>query len=703
MKLDFNKGTVLAVDDQAADLLIVESALADYYTVITTTQPDEAIVLAEKYMPDVILLDIEMPEMDGFTLCRALQNLPALSSSSFIFITSHTDIKFEMESLSLGAADFISKPIHLDVCRLRVKSQMTIKQQSQSLHQAFSVLHREKKHLDTILHSIGDAVIATDTKGLVSFINPVAQRLTGFTQKEAVGEALDTVMVLQDASSKQLMINPLHVAMEQKRTVAMALNTEIVSKDGTRYRVEDTASPIFDMEGMHILGGVIVFQDVTAAVAMTTQMTHLANHDQLTGLPNRVLLHDRMMQAISAAQNTDRLVAALLIDLDNFKYINDAAGHHFGDAIIQQVAIRLEEVADIYTTVSRIGGDEFVILLGNCSGYGYINQMLKKITEAVNKPVQTEGEEHRLTVSIGVSIYPKDACTPEELMRHADTAMYKVKSQGKNNYSFYADELSEDLRERVNIEKLLHLRLDEQAMLVYYQPKFSLTDSTLSGMEALVRMEGRDGGIMTPFSFIPVAEECGLINRLGREVLDKACKQAKAWLDNGTPIKVAVNIGASQFNEFGFAKTVADTLLKHNLPAKWLELEITESALIQNINSAKKAISSLQKIGITIALDDFGTGYSSLSYLRSFNFDVLKIDRSFIVDIETDKQALRIVKAIVELADSLKLNVVCEGIETQRQLLALKEMKCDQGQGYYFAKPQPAKTINEMFLNTKNH
>ncbi|WP_334064622.1 putative bifunctional diguanylate cyclase/phosphodiesterase [Alteromonas genovensis] len=697
-ELDLQKGTVLAIDDQKSDLLVIESALSDMYQVITTTSPEDALVLAKQLLPDVILLDIDMPKISGFELCRAMQNIPELSFSSFIFITSHNKASIETEALELGAADFIGKPIHLDICRLRVQSQMLIKQQSRSLHKAYILLHSEKNHLNTILRSIGDAVIATDNNECVTFINTVAQRLTGYSEKESLGRPIAEIMNLRDASNHESMRNPLSIALEQQRAVAMALNAELIGQDGTRYRVEDTASPIFDMEGKHIIGGVIVFQDVTASVAMSTQMTHLTHHDHLTGLPNRVLLHDRMLQAISLSQDSEIMVAALLIDIDNFKYVNDAKGHHLGDTIIKHVASRLKSVGDAYTTVSRIGGDEFVILLSRCKSYSYVNQIASSVISTINTPFQLDDQEHRLTVSVGVSVFPDDAKTPEQLMRHADTAMYKVKNDGKNGVSFYANELSENLEERVSIEQLLHQRLEENAMIVHFQPKFSLKGNRITGMEALVRMEGHNGELMSPFTFVPIAEECGLIKSLGKAVLEESCRQAKKWLASGTPVKVAVNIGASQFNEFGFAQTVKETLAEYGLPAQWLELEITESALIQNINSAKKAIYSLQQLGVSVALDDFGTGYSSLSYLKSFNFDVLKIDRSFIIDIETDKQALSIVKAIFDLSNSLHLEVVCEGIETQSQMQALKEMGCEYGQGYYFAYPKPAEAHNELLL-----
>ena len=698
MKLDFHKGVVLAVDDQEADLLIVENALSDYYSVIKTTSPLEALKLAEEHLPDVILLDIEMPEMDGFTLCKALQAIPALINTSFIFITSHKSVNSEAQALEIGAVDFISKPIHMEVCRLRVKSQITIKQQARSLHQAYTVMHREKTHLNTILHCIGDAVIATDKEARISYITPVGQRLTGWTDKQAEGKPIDTIMVLQDASTGTPMENPLKVALRQRRTVAMALNTELISKNGERFRVEDTASPIVDMAG-HVSGGVIVFQDVTDAIAMATQMTHLTNHDQLTGLPNRVLLHDRMQQAITVAESTGHMVATLLIDLDNFKYINDAVGHHLGDNIIQHVARRLDGVVDTRDTVSRIGGDEFVVMISDCKNMSCINRVSTQILEAIKDPFTLAGEEHRLSVSMGISIYPNDAKTPEELMRHADTAMYKVKSEGKNNIAFYSNSLSHELEERLSIEKLLHQRIKEEALEVYFQPKYSLVDGQLTGMEALVRMFNQSGQLLPPIVFIPVAEESDLINQLGKQVLEKSCRQAKRWLDEGRPTKVAVNIGASQFNKFGFTKTVADTLLKCDLPAKYLELEITESALIENINAAKQAITSLQKIGITIALDDFGTGYSSLSYLRSFNFNVLKVDRSFINDIADEEQARNLFNAIKHLADSLNLNIVCEGVENEAQLKVLQEMGCTEAQGYYFSKPLPAEELENAWAS----
>lgn len=697
MDIDSDQGCVLAVDDQHSELLIIEAALGNYYKVVTTSSAETAIELATLHLPDVILLDIEMPGMNGFELCKRLQEIPSLADSSFIFITSHNSSDYETKALKLGAADFIAKPLHLEICRLRVKNQMMIKQQGWALSKAFKSLHLEKEHLHTILNSIGDAVIATNRESRVTFMNPVAERLTGWLEKEAIGNKITTVMDLRDASTNHPMLNPLDVAMTQQRTVAMAINAKLVSLDGSEYRVEDTASPVFDSLDHKLLGGILVFQDVSDAVAMSTQMTHLTNHDHLTGLPNRVLLHDRMLQAINAIGNTNKKVALLLIDLDNFKYLNDSLGHQVGDNVIIHIASRLESFAQHRATVSRIGGDEFVILIPACDHLSSINLLAERVIDGIREPLVINDEEHRLSVSMGISVYPVDAATPEELISHADTAMYKVKNTSKNGYTYYSDELFNGMKERMIIEKLIHKRLSERAVEVYFQPKYELATGTMHGVEALARIFDPDGTMISPQTFIPVAEEAGLITDLGIQVLDKSCAAAKQWLTAGTPLKVAVNIGASQFNDVNFTATVADILLKHELPARYLELEITESALIANINSAKKSIMQLQKIGISIALDDFGTGYSSLSYLRSFNFDVLKIDRSFVKDIDNDEQAQNIIKAIVNLAQSLKLLIVCEGIETETQLAFLAGIGCHEGQGYYYTPPLPLEQF-ELYM-----
>jgi len=692
-----NKGLILAVDDEAIQLEVIASALNAHYQVIKTTSPQHALSLAEQYTPDIVLLDIDMPEINGFDLCKLLQKIPTLLSTSFVFITSHHDAEIEVKALELGAVDFITKPIHTNVCLMRIKNQMVIRQQAESVKKALNQTHAEKTHLKAILRSIGDGVVATDINKKVTFINPVAQRLTGFLASEATGNAITDILKLNYSSNTSATLDPLDIAMSQKREITMSLDVELCSRSGERYQIELTASPLFDIENIDLIGGVLAFQNISDVVALANQMTHLANHDHLTGLPNRVSLNNQLKQEIARARHTNHLVAVLMLDIDNFKYLNDTIGHDKGDEVIKTVANRLKMICDDTAIISRVGGDEFVVLLVDCTSHDQIDNIASQIFEEISKPFCLLDERYRLTLSMGISLYPSDANTADDLIRHADAAMFKVKSEGRNAHAFYNETLSDELKERVNIEKLLHQRLDENALIIHYQPKYSLTTGAINGVEALVRLVGHEGQLIPPDKFISVAEQSNLIQLLGEQVLAKSCLQVKKWLDAGVRIGVAVNIGASQFNAPGFVELIASTLQRYDVPPPLLELEITESALIQNVVNANKTISALQSLGVTVALDDFGTGYSSLSYLRSFNFDLLKIDKAFIKDICENKQAFSILTAIKTMAKSLNLRLVCEGIETMQQQQMLEALKCEQGQGYLFCRPLPSDELEAKF------
>ncbi|WP_394222875.1 EAL domain-containing protein [Alteromonas gracilis] len=688
---------ILAVDDEEIQLEVIKSALHTHYQVLTSTSPQQALVLAEKHTPDIVLLDIDMPDINGFDLCKLLQKIPTLLSASFVFITSHHDPELEAKALELGAVDFITKPIHANVCLMRIKNQMVIRQQAESVKSALHQTHAEKTQLKAILRSIDDGVIATDTSKKVTFINPVAQRLTGFLASEATGKAITDILKLNYSENKSTLLDPLDIAMSQKRVITMSLDVELWGRKGKRYQIELTASPLFDIENINLIGGVLTFQNISDMVSMANQMTHLVNHDHLTGLPNRVCLNSRLKHEISRARHTNHLVAVLMFDIDNFKYLNDTIGHEKGDEVIRSVAKRLQMVCDDSAVISRIGGDEFVVLLIDCASHDQIDKIATKISREVSKPFSVLEERYRLTLSMGISIYPTDSLSADDLIRHADAAMFKVKSEGRNGHVFYDETLTDELKERVNIEKLLHQRLDENALIIHYQPKYSLTSGNIVGVEALVRLIGYEGQLIPPDKFISVAEKSNLIRLLGEQVLVKSCLQVKKWLESDVVMRVAINIGASQFNAPGFADLIARTLQEYKVPPHLLELEITESALIQNVVNANKTILALQSLGVTIALDDFGTGYSSLSYLRSFNFDLLKIDKAFIRDICGNKQAFSILTAIKTMAKSLNLRLVCEGIETMQQQKMLEALKCEQGQGYLFCRPLPSEELEAKF------
>ncbi|QPG07128.1 EAL domain-containing protein [Salinimonas marina] len=689
--------TILIVDDQPENLVLLEAGLQDMAEVITCAKSNQAMEIAIACDPDIILLDIEMPEVNGFALCEMLKSHALTRTSTIIFITSHDDFENESKALALGAMDFIGRPINLNVCRMRINNHLRLQAQERQLHEAYQALQKEKEHFHVTLKCIGDGVIATDSHQRVTFLNPVAQRLTGWSGSSAIGQCISKVMTLRDATSNETLINPISVALSENRTVAMALNAKIISLQGREYRVEDSAAPIRDAEG-NITGAVLVFQDVTESIAMATQMSHMTNHDQLTGLPNRLLLHDRLLQAIPRNKRDGTKLAVLLIDIDNFKYLNDTLGHQTGDKVIFQLSQRLEELCDAHTSLSRIGGDEFVLMSSDISSANHVEMVASQVLRLSSAPVTINDEEYKLSVSIGISVFPDDANSEKELVRHADTAMYRAKALGRNRYCYFSDELQSEVDQRFLIERLLKRAIEEQTLEVFFQPKHNLITGKLVGAEGLVRLRDENNRIIPPDAFIPLAEETGLIHALGEQVLHQCCSAARRWLLQGTPVKVGANIAALQFSNDQFYLNIKQALHTHQLPAQWLELELTESALMHNFDETRGILQKLSDIGVSISLDDFGTGYSSLSYLRFFPLDVLKVDRSFIKDMLDDPQAKNIVNAIIHLAHSLNLQLVAEGIETKAQLESLRNLGCQEGQGYFYSKPLPLQEFEARYL-----
>ena len=803
---------ILVVDDESANLHLLEQSLTDLAEIICSTGGQDALDKAELHQPAIILLDIEMPQMNGFEMCKRLKNNPKTCNSAVIFVTAHSESSFEYKSLSSGGIDFIHKPIDLTTCRLRVKNHLLLKRQEQtiiearqdmqalvnqipsyisywskdllnrfhndyngkwfgtipqdalgkpassllpkalyeelltriasnklkhqfeitlenkpdkieyaqahltikkhegriagllltltditSIKQAKSQLDMENRRLKIMLNTIGDAVIATDSKAKITFINPIAERLTGWVSRDAIGLHIEQVMDLCDAKTKYRSPNPVTIAINEKRNVAMALNCQLTSLDGTIFQIEDSAAPITDSEG-EVTGGIMVFHDCSESVAMSLKMSHLANHDQLTDLPNRILLHDRINHACAVADSHDTSVALMLIDIDHFKYLNDSLGHSYGDQVIKQVSKRLQSLIDPSATLGRIGGDEFILLLPSLSATSQVDSIATDIVRSLNTPFRIDDQEYTLSASVGISIYPSDALRPEELMTHVDAAMYRAKDLGRNRFCYFSEDLEQELVKRHELVTLLRNAIDTEAIEVYYQPKVDLKTKQIIGAEALARLYDPNGKLISPLDFIPLAEETGLIHQLGEIILKQSCMAAKAWQDKGKPLQIAVNIAAKQFNNPDFCDSVAKVLELTGLDSSFLELEVTESSLMYDFDEALNVLNTLSSLGLSIAIDDFGTGYSSLSYLKFFPVNTLKIDQSFVKDMLGDEQSLDIVKAVIHLGKSLKLKLIAEGIEDAEQLQKLVSLECEQGQGYMFSKPLPLTEFDQRFI-----
>jgi diguanylate cyclase (GGDEF)-like protein len=437
----------------------------------------------------------------------------------------------------------------------------------------------------------------------------------------------------------------------------------------------------------------VVFFDMELALdtyfhGNSQELLRMANHDALTGLPNRNLLHDRLAQAIHFADRVQGKIAFLFIDLDRLKTINDSLGHSIGDKIITEVSLRIPQCLRERDTVARLGGDEFVVVLFDVEKEEYVAQVAEKILRSIEKSITLEAQEFFVSGSMGIAIYPEDGKNQDELLKNADTAMYQAKQAGRNAFRFYRREMNTLSLGRLNMETQLRRALEKGEFLLHYQPQVDLTNGRIVGAEALLRWKSRDG-LISPAEFIPLAEETGLIVPIGEWVLEAACLQAVAWYQAGaSSIRVAVNLSARQFVQQDMVEMVTRTLQKTRCSPHWLELEITESIIMARPEEAATTLKILAGMGIAISIDDFGTGYSSLAYLKRFPIHSLKIDRSFVLDIATDPDDASIVHAVIALAHSLNLQVVAEGVEDDAQLKFLREHGCDLVQGYYFYRPQ---------------
>ncbi|HZX51093.1 MAG TPA: EAL domain-containing protein [Pseudomonas sp.] len=428
---------------------------------------------------------------------------------------------------------------------------------------------------------------------------------------------------------------------------------------------------------------------IKAHLALRNEAKRLANHDALTGLPNRALLKDRTEQALQKAHRSQTRVAMLLLDLDNFKGINDSLGHSIGDALLKEVAERLSQASRSFDTVSRQGGDEFIILLPEVSGFDGVGDFAERLLSTISAPFILQGNRHNLSASIGISLFPDDSEDSESLYRHADSAMYQAKLDGRNRYRFFSLDIEHSSRGRHLLEQHMRSALETGVFEVFYQAKVIASEGRVVGMEALVRWRNKDGSLFSPAEFIPLAEETGLIIPLGKHVLEQACKDAQMLVAQGMHVVVSVNISAVQFREETFLQMVQDTLLASKLAPEFLELEITEGVLAKNVTNTQQVLSALRGMGVRIALDDFGTGYSSLTYLKRFPVDVLKIDQSFVRDMLVDKCDAAIIEAIVKLAQALGLELVAEGVETQEHAAVLQSFGCQVMQGYLYSRPVP--------------
>jgi len=564
---------------------------------------------------------------------------------------------------------------------------------------AADALFVEKERAQVTLSSIGDAVICTDISGQVTFLNLVAEKMTGWSRQEAVGQPMAEVFQILEGSTRATIPNPMEAAIGRNQTVHLPEDCILKRRDGFEIPIEDSVAPIHGRDGKPT-GAVIVFRDVSASRAMSLEMTHSAQHDFLTGLPNRMLLNEHVRMAIALAPRHAKKIAILFLDLDGFKHINDSLGHPLGDKLLQSVAKGLLDCVRASDTVSRQGGDEFVVLLSEIEQAEDAAISARRILDAVGKPHWIDDHDLHVTTSIGISVYPDDGMDADTLIKNADLAMYQAKENGHHGFKFFKPAMNERAVARQSIEEGLRRALERDGFTLHYQPKVNLAIGEITGAEALLRWTHPTRGPIPPAEFIPVAEDCGLIVPIGNWVLREACRQARAWVQAGLPLTtMAVNISAMEFRDEHFLEGVFTILRETEFNPRCLEIEVTESVLMKRVESSEGILKALKEHGIQVAVDDFGTGYSSLSYLRKFPIDALKIDQSFIRQITISPDESSIVTAIISMARNMKLRVVAEGVETQQEMLFLQDHKCDEAQGYYFSRPVPASDFAKLLAS----
>ncbi|MGM7720035.1 EAL domain-containing protein [Metabacillus sp. Hm71] len=583
------------------------------------------------------------------------------------------------QSIVEATAAVLSNIIYMEKQELIIKERtMELTEKNQELENVVGELQRLSREKELILNSAGDGIVGLDIEGYITFCNPAAKTILGYSSEELIGKSYRSFYSSENFNQASFLKS------SEKDTIYT--DETFIRKDKTEFPAEYAITSI--KEKNQVIGYVVTFKDITVRKQLEEKINYHAYYDSLTNLPNRLLLHDRLNQGLAYAQLHNEQLAVLFLDLDRFKTINDTLGHSYGDLLLQKVAERLNACAYKGCTVSRQGGDEFTIILPIVRCENEVRTFSEQVIAAFKDPFDLKGNEVFVKTSIGISMFPQDGEDAEDLIKKADTAMYKAKELAGNDYQFYTTAMDYRSLEHVKLENSLYKALDLDELQIYYQPQYDIKDKQIFGVEALLRWDHRTKGMISPGEFIPLAEETGLIVPIGEWVLRNACKQIKEWQMQGYPkMTVSVNVSAQQFNKPNFVNMVKEIIEEIELSPHYLELELTENLIIQNTEETLHKMSRLKELGIKISIDDFGTGYSSLGYLKNFPINTLKIDRSFINEVCHDPKNAAITNTIITLAHNLNLHVIAEGVETIEQIEFLSSNNCYRIQGYYYSRP----------------
>lgn len=739
---------ILIVDDEPSNLAILKQILAPTYHLVFARSGQECLEAVKKHQPTLILLDIQMPDMDGYTVCRMLKADPTTESIPVIFVSSLGDIGDEAAGFESGGVDYIIKPVSPALVRARVRTHLSLVHAT-TLERYVKQLEIEQaktarlSRIHSVLSGTNSAIvrtqepqalfeeacnIAVEQGGFgIAWIGVVRNGSSGLTLATSQGVSSDDLVASlllvpdvtplgQDIPHKVLkkgraeFCNNVRTAANYDRTCRDAQNRgyrsiiglPLTGTEGILGVMVLYAREIdyFDDEELKLLGELA--SDISFAlqsIENEKRANFLSYFDALTELPNTALLLDRLEQLIQAAHREHKTVFTIVLNLERFKQLNDSFGRHVGDHVLKTVAARLSEGLSNSCSVARIGADNFALVGEHLEN---ISSFCDEIIDRLSAPMTIESETITINAHLGIAIYPSDGDDSETLFQNAEIALKEAKT-AKTRFLFYSPTINAHIAAKLELENMVKTALNGQQFVLHYQPKVDLTTGKIVGAEALIRWKHPERGLVAPIEFIPLAEETGLVVPIGAWVINAVCAQQAAWLKEQVPIvPVALNLSSVQFKESNMLKTVRTALIKHTLSANWIELELTESLVMQNPEEAEKTMRDFRKLGLHLSLDDFGTGYSSLAYLKRFPFDAVKIDRAFVTDITQNPEDAAIASAIIGMAHSLRMQVIAEGVETEAQLKFLHARHCDQIQGYFFSRPIPAEEFKNMLCEDKH-
>jgi diguanylate cyclase (GGDEF)-like protein/PAS domain S-box-containing protein len=685
---------VLIIDDDPVNLALMQSIMESFtYSVFAFSSPRKAIEELKTNTYDLVILDKAMPELDGLALTREIRNIYN-DDIVIVMMTGHDELRILDEALKTGVDDYLVKPISKNTFSYRLHIiENQIKKMHERVHYQRELL-KSQEHYKAIFHNSSIGVLILNTRGFIVEYNETLSKITGFIDITLRDKFIIHCIHKNEIEGLKAFFKNLLEQFQEYATI----ETRILSRSGLELICKISARVVKTANEAPESFIIVLIDDITEKVKFEEELKFNAFHDPLTKLPNRDLFNDRLNKILLKDEaSLVQKFSVLILDIDRFQIINETLGHSKGDTLIKHIANRLHAIMQPGDTLARLTGDEFGMLTEKLSGIAELTHFISSIQNMFKEPFIIDENEITITTSIGIKVYEGGEELTSNILRDADTALHRAKSNGPNSYSFFIQKMTLESNQALKLENDMRKAIDNQEFQLYYQPQLDLVSNKIIGVEALLRWEHAEIGFIPPAKFIPLAESAGLIHSLGYIVFLKAIDKCLEWESMGVyPVKIAVNVSPVQFKDKKLISLIAEKTKKLANCRNSLQVELTESVLMENPKEAVQTIVEMRKRGVDLAIDDFGTGYSSLSYLKSLPISILKIDKSFVDNLATNDSDRSIVMAIISMAHSMKIKAVAEGVETNEQLTLLKTMFCDIVQGYYISRPLSEKNLMEF-------